>query len=506
MNKIFKKIWNKRRGCFVAVSEAMTVAGQSSKTSVIVGLAMLLSGMMAANAVTLSGDITVSQLPLGSTGGLKENSTVNGTLTVSKSTGSQFLLVGVTDSTSNKYFPDITLAVNGTLNIASDGWLDVGHNRNSSDLAKGTLIVNGNMNVNGVVNAGIRSEKHKGSIESHITVTDTLTVNAGGTFHNNSDNGFGEARLNGYLNIANIRNSGIFRMLGGQSVIGNFGNLYQEAGVFQQTANNTYHFTGSVRLNGGSLDTADSIVIGQKIGKFSIGDSLILSGGALANRALISQKAGNFVVEKGNYNFETINKENGTLSNAGSLTVTNFNQSNGSSTNSGSLTIGNADLYGSLNNTGTLTLTGNVTSRGNLSGSGTLNNRGNWTETNRFTIAGNLNNTGSVNFRNGFQFAANGRLNSSGTVQTNNALDVFDSLGTTGQQDLHYVSLNSTVPQEVKTSLSDFFQKYVAGTVAQDLINHASFTGGKVIVTGVNLTQTQADDLTKAFKTKFFLS
>ena len=185
------------------------------------------------------------------------------------------------------------------------------------------------------------------------------------------------------------------------------------------------------------------------------------------------------------------------------MIVTNFNQSNGTSTNNGNLTIGHANLYGSLNNTGTLTITGNVTSRGNLSSTGTLNNRGNWTETNRFTIAGNLNNTGSVNFQNGFQLG-NGRLTSSGTIQTNNALDVFDSLGTTGRQDLHYVSLNSSLPQEVKTSLTDFFLKYLPGTVAKNLIDHASFTGGKVIVTGVNLTQTQADDLAKAFKEQFF--
>ncbi|WP_283651698.1 hypothetical protein, partial [Turicimonas muris] len=51
---------------------------------------------------------------------------------------------------------------------------------------------------------------------------------------------------------------------------------------------------------------------------------------------------------------------------------------------------------------------------------------------------------------------------------------------------------------------NDFFTKYAPGSIAQKLINHASFTGGKVIVTGVNLTQTQAADLTKAFKEQFF--
>ena len=51
--------------------------------------------------------------------------------------------------------------------------------------------------------------------------------------------------------------------------------------------------------------------------------------------------------------------------------------------------------------------------------------------------------------------------------------------------------------------MNDFFTKYAPGSIAQKLINHASFTGGKIVITGVNLTQTQADDLAKAFKTKF---
>ena len=37
MNKIFKSIWNRHRGCFVAVSEAMTAAGQSAgKAAVLI--------------------------------------------------------------------------------------------------------------------------------------------------------------------------------------------------------------------------------------------------------------------------------------------------------------------------------------------------------------------------------------------------------------------------------------------------------------------------------------
>uniref|UniRef100_UPI0025985475 hypothetical protein n=1 Tax=Turicimonas muris TaxID=1796652 RepID=UPI0025985475 len=245
------------------------------------------------------------------------------------------------------------------------------------------------------------------------------------------------------------------------------------------------------------------LVVGGKSGQFSVGNSLTLGGGNLTNRNLLTQIAGNINITGGSYDFGTLNKSNDSLTNAGTLEITQFNQSGGSASNTGNLSLGNADLYGSLTSSGTLNFTGNVISRGNLSSAGTLNNRGSWTETNAFTIAGNLNNTGAINFQNGFTFASNGKLNSSGTIQTSNASNIFDSLGSQGQTALTIVSMNAQLPEEAKTALTDLFRHYVPGTVAQNLVDHATFTGGKVIVTGVNLTQTQAADLMEAFKSKF---
>lgn len=259
-----------------------------------------------------------------------------------------------------------------------------------------------------------------------------------------------------------------------------------------------------VALNSGSLVTQHPITVGQRAGNFSIGNSLVLAGGSLNQTDLLSQKAGQVSVTGGSYKFTTLSKENGTLTNFGTLEVTNFNQSGGSAKNSGTLTIGNSNLGGTLENVARLMLTGNVTTRGNLTSTGTLTNNGNWTEATRYTITGNMHNTGSINFQNGFQIQ-NGFMTSSGILQTNDAFNIFDSLGTTGQQALHYVGLDSADPQEIKTSLTDFFQKYLPGTLAKSLVGHASFTAGKVIVSGVTLTQTQHDDLTKAFKDKFFL-
>ena len=163
----------------------------------------------------------------------------------------------------------------------------------------------------------------------------------------------------------------------------------------------------------------------------------------------------------------------------------------------GSLTV-NGGWYKNLNNYGTANFNGNATIA-KTTNYGTINSYGAVNFTDKLNTSGTLNTHDGV-----WSFGPSGVLAvSGGIVQTNNSFNVFDSLGTTAQQELHYVGLNSVLPQEVKSSLNDFFTKYAPGSIAQKLINHASFTGGKVIVTGVNLTQTQAADLAKAFKEQF---
>lgn len=504
MNKIYKKIWNRRRGCFVAVSETMTSAAQrAGKASVVVGF-LALTPITSNAMTTINGDAGFSNLPLRGASVsdydyISDDVHVLGNFVYESSSRSPLLYVGNTSGSVG--IPSITVTVDKNFTVQQGRKWSIAHNHNRGQNVYGSTVVHGNAFNYGSISVGTRNTSHQGSITANLTVEGTLFNY--GTLNNNSDNSYGQANLTGTLSIGTLHNEGVFQQLGG-SVTSNFGNVEQVSGVFNQTDNHNVYVSGSVVLNGGSLQTTNPLIVGQRAGNFSIGNSLVLAGGSLNQTSLLTQKSGQVSVTKGSYAFATINKENGSLSNSSILSISNFNQTNGSTTNTGNLTIGKVNLGGSLKNTdkGTLTLTGDVTSRGNLSSSGTLNNRGHWTETNRFTVVGALNNTGTVDFQNGFEFGE-GRLTSSGTVRTNRASDVFDSLGTTGQQDLHYVGLGSSVPQEVKTSLSDFFQKYLPGTVAKNLADHASFTGGKVIVTGVELTQTQADDLKKAFKDKF---
>ena len=50
MNKIFKKVWNRKRGCFVAVSEAMSSVCQG-KTKAVLAASLLMAAQIPAYAL-----------------------------------------------------------------------------------------------------------------------------------------------------------------------------------------------------------------------------------------------------------------------------------------------------------------------------------------------------------------------------------------------------------------------------------------------------------------------
>ena len=524
MNRIFKKVWNRHRGCFVAVSEAMTAGQRAGKAAGIVIAAVLvgaggLFGNAGQAAVVIDGDVfnMDPRIPQkqNSINFISADTTINGNytydLTATNSSSKNDLFIGAVSD--NEKFWNVNLIVNGTTTFGAGTWVSIGHVGNGGGDNISASLTTNNLNVSGYLYLGSRAVKYQHSpLTSRLVVTGTMNLYSGASFFNTGHKSDGTLGTNvntsgsGSFDIGTLNSWGEFNLAStNMPVVGEVGQLNVHAGLFQQNETNNIYVRNGLVLNGGSLVTQESLVVGERTGNFSIGNSLTLGGGSLNQTSLLTQKAGSVSVTAGNYSFDTFNKTNGTLSNAGTLAITNLNQTAGSTSNSDTLSVGNANLYGSLTSTGTLNLTGNVTTRGNLSSSGTLNNQGTWTEANAYTISGKLNNTGSVNFQNGFSFASNGKLNSSGTIQTNNVLNIFNSVGNSGSQELKYVSLNASAPQAVRTSLNNFFKKYLPGTVSQTLAQHASFTGGKVVVTGVNLTTTQRDDLVKAFKAQFFL-
>ena len=493
MNHIYKKVWNRARCCFVAVSEAMTSAGQTcGKAAVITTAVTLIPSCVFATTVdgeTNWNNIAFSFHDNGSSM-IHSDYVINGSLTVpDRGSGWTFIAFDCSHGDTGRPIQSLTVRDNMTIDNPTI-FILAGHGSGRGG-SNGTLSVGGNLNVNG----SLYFAGDRGGETGSVQVNGVLKVGQSGTV---GDSVYGNASPNISLSANVLDTSGTVDFKTGSGRV-NFGKVIVRGGSYVESTAVPMTISQGLELLGGTYVNLNPIVVGQNVGNY-----LVLGGGQFSNSPTITVKNnGSLSVTGGSYSFSTLTKENGTLTNAGTLSVSNFNQSNGTASNSGNLTIGNANLGGSLTNTGTLSLTGTVTSRGNLTSSGTLNNRGSWTESSHYAISGSLNNSGALNFQNGFEFASDGHLNSSGTLQTNNAANVFDSLGSQGQTALSTVSLQAALPEEVKTSLTDLFRHYVPGTVAQSLIDHASFTGGKIIITGVNLTTTQRDDLVQAFKAKF---
>ena len=494
MNKIFKKIWSESRGCFVVVSEtASSISRSKGKVTSLILVTFLAASNVFA-LTTHNGNVELGTLRDGEKRTLVDSFVINGNATAN----TPELYISWT-SKNFRGMENQSLLVNGNLDSSSPLFVIV-HKGDGASKISGSLEVAGNLNLHsGLLRLGSGNSNDGGEVNSSLKVQGTLTIANGAQIDNRAD--YHHVKLQ--LNAGVLDSSGLFDISSVESGTVNYGEMTVRNGTYRQSGNVQTYVSDNIALLGGTLNNQDALNIGGKSGNFSAGNSLNLAGGILTNRNLLTQVGGSVNVTAGSYDFGTLNKSNGALNNAATLVITNFNQSNGSVSNSGNLTLGSANLYGTLANTGTLSLTGNVTTRGNLTSTGTLNNRGSWTESSHYAISGSLNNSGSVNFQNGFEFATNGRLNSSGTLQTNNAANIFDSLGRQGKTALLTVSLQAALPEETKTALTDLFRHYVPGSVAQSLIDHASFTGGRVIVTGVNLTTTQRDDLMQAFKAKF---
>ena len=159
----------------------------------------------------------------------------------------------------------------------------------------------------------------------------------------------------------------------------------------------------------------------------------------------------------------------------------------------GNLTFEKLDITGSFTNAGTSNLADGATWNGGAN-TGTLNSKGS-------TIGGSFSNAGGTwNLDGKLSFAEDAQVaNSTGTINTD-FRNLFDN-GTGAELDgLNTVTLNATMPEEVRTILTELFTKYVKGTVKEDVLAHMTFDGaGNLVITNANLTTTQRDDLTKAF-------
>lgn len=488
MNKIFKKVWNRKRGCFVAVSEAMTAASQNTgKAAVItVGLALALASTpsYAIYKHIYAGESTAGQ----NLDYAEQDYSLNlhGNYTVGAGSNVSWSVRG---RAAFNIGPDNTVTtVNGNLLLHSWHSEDLGHftwDRSNSILVNstGSLYIGDYDEIGNLTRGG--TDKSNNLTEFRLKDSSSITINGRG-FSNTTFVQEGNSVLS--VNGSGMIFDGPFH-INGNSRVDVHNNL--------QTRSNTYMTGGTINPYGNWINT----------GSFNLqGGNVNAGNGNLINNGTVTQTGGNFsskLTGSGTYNYNggsfNASKVSGDIvvNIASGLGASTSNFEGGNINNRGTLTV-NGGWYKNLNNYGTANFNGNATIA-KTTNYGTINSYGAVNFTDKLNTSGTLNTHDGV-----WSFGPSGVLAvSGGIVQTNNSFNIFDSLGTTAQQELHYVGLNSVLPQEVKSSLNDFFTKYAPGSIAQKLINHASFTGGKVIVTGVNLTQTQAADLTKAFKEQF---
>ena len=556
MNKIFKKIWNRERGCFVAVSEAVSSLSQNGgKTS-----CLILAAVLTNSTNSISAEITASQ--------------------PSTEVGSGTYVLNITSS-EKEVLNHYSLGHLGRYEIRSDSDdkrreqeklsrcraiaacakdLDDGYTVSVSysytrykdggagDADRGTVdVTDGRINGDN----GIRKEKIIGSAVNngsnvvldriHFDNPDnTYTQNSGSTTIGDIEgpgkviiNG-GDVTANGLLSIASAKPANIsvkdLHSLANLNAISYAAGTKASFGGLTSVANSLQVGNATLKVGGDYTQNIRNQAVSAIQNRFGASVNVVFTGNLAVDNSLdlsrgwTSEVLNSVFNENGraDYLFHTLNwnaEEQDQTIGSGYI-QRNFGVKN--IDNAGLITVNNGAVFAILGERadtklgggsftadhGTLVFGANgVASGGDAWKVSVVNNGTLRISSGDFTIhnlrlEGTAYNLGTLRLSE-FQFGDKGHLISSGTLQADRS-KLF-SIEDSHIDGLNVVDLGSTKPQEVRQQLTEFFRKYVPENqkVLDEIVNHTQFTGGKVIVTNAHLTETQRDDLVKAFKDKF---
>ena len=603
MNKIFKKVWNRKRGCFVAVSEAMTVASQSSKASVIIGTVAFLTAVgnnAGATDITVTQSQAVSgnygQVVIGGNLGTKEvtirtpNSIgyssdsrqyqgsdpskidysydphlrtpfstgyyVNGRRVGeneffnywSNSAGGSSVnadLQSTISAGSSLVANNLTLSSNTASAVTKLTYLGIGYHMSGQGGDGGwtyayagtdtsdpqtkngvsNLVNNGGSLIAGSINLcpGCNYIQNSGSSDidnitgdgkviingGEVTTNGLLTLNPAKAANLSVKDLNSLASLNAISYAAGTKASlGAFRPMSDKIQIGNA--TLKIEGEYTQAIRN--QATAAIRNKYGSGVNV------QFTGRVVADNSLGLSNGwtsEVLNSVFIENGRADYLFHTLTWNSEGQDKVIGSGDIQKNFGVKNVD-------NVGSITVNNGATFAILGETASTRLAGSnftadegtlvfgangVASGGTASvvsvlDKGTLKVAAGDFSINNLGIEGTVINSGTLRLSD-FHFGDKGYLNSSGTLQADR--EKLFSIEDSHIDGLNVVDLGHSAPQEVRTQLTELFRKYVPENqkILDEIANHASFTGGKVIATNAHLTETQRDDLIKVFKDKF---
>ena len=365
----------------------------------------------------------------------------------------------------------------GTLNIGGNAYVEngarlvgaqsIGGQDSSADA---TLTIKGNLYLKngGILSAG-SSSNFNNTYNVNFNINQLFIGNKSSFSTGSASNG--RFNFNGQFNNVTVQNGGTFNAHNGGSAI------------FSTIAiNNNLNFEkGSTFIN------AKGLIVGKSRENYvAVGNSVTFDNASVTQNMTLIQEKGTINLLGGGYVFANFNQTGGIFNNQGNVTF------NGASINSGQ-----------FNNTGTVSFKGNSSVNQVIQGNGTVNIIGGTFRTDHFADGSIFIKGGSTTLN---RLDSGAQHNLSGGELHTSISEIFENTGSMGQQALNYITGTSTeVPQTVKTLLSDFFKKYIPGFVKENLDQYASFNGGKIVLSNANLTTTQRDDLTTAFKETFFI-
>lgn len=555
MNKIFKKIWNRARGCFVAVSEAVSSLSQNGgKTS-----CLLVAAVLANSSNSISAEFTAAQ-PSTEVG--------SGTYVLNITSSEKEVLnhyslghlgryaIGLESDAKRREQEKLSRcrAIAACAKDLEEGYtvsVSYSYTRykdgGAGDADRGVVVSDGK--IEGV--NGIRKDKVVGSAVNngsnvvldriHFDNPDnTYTQNSGSTTIGDIEgpgkviiNG-GDVTANGLLTIASAKPANInvkdLHSLANLNAISYAAGTKASFGGLTNVANSLQVGNATLKVGGDYTQNIRNQAVSAIKNRFGAGVNVVFTGNLAVDNSLdlsrgwTSEVLNSVFNENGraDYLFHTLNwnAEDQDQTIGSGYIQRNFGVKN--IDNAGLITVNNGAVFAILGERadtklgagsftadhGTLVFGANGVSSGGEAWNVSVINGGSLRiASGDFTIRnlrleGTANNLGTLRLSE-FQFGNNGHIISSGTLQTDRS-KLF-SIEDSHIDGLNVVDLGQTQPQEVREQLTEFFRKYVPENqrVLDEIVNHAQFTGGKVIVTNAHLTETQRDDLIKAFKDKF---
>ena len=479
MNKIFKKIWSRSRGCFVAVSEvASSVSlGKDKTTALVVGC------VLCANA--LSEDLYILEGGDVNTGDLIGYDQIHITKNVSNvQTGSILAPTGyvgiysVNETRFSEPFgKEVQLYKEGAKKVLING------NAEASKLflSAPTFRVTGDITVHGKVSNEKVDAYINSAADSFWNLFNDSSEGVAFLGANYESDGFTiEGDLNSslvYFTTACYPNSPSIKHFGQVKVKGN---LISDNVLVDGPSNNFDQYTDSLFVDG--LTTVSNNVVNQgfiQLNKAVIGDTLFNAIGEFRSPGLVTDYDNIGAVIN---DLDVPNIQSGS-----NLIVGKFSRASNIL-----LTISGGTVKSTENwlNNSTIKLSGGYLDSDLF---GTDKSLG---VNNVYTITGGT--LATTNLGTGSKIT----VSDSGIFKTTTdiAFKDYDPV----QIGLNIIGLNSS-SETTKEILTDRFVEFNPGTLADQFANDVSFTNGTLQIYDARLTKTQAASLKKAFKSKICL-